>query len=132
MHVAKALSLALLAVLAQEGAAQAQAIQPPGGGKIFQPSPASVIVPSSSVLQAKDLGVAAHTNTKFIKPDVFASQLAISPLTGPPFAGQGFETPGSLACLYGLVTPTAGCNPNTALSVSTKGSKAIAIVDAYH
>jgi subtilase family serine protease len=51
---------------------------------------------------------------------------------GPPFTGYGYETPGSLACLYGLVAAAAGCNPNTAKTVSAKGSRAIALVDAYN
>jgi subtilase family serine protease len=46
-------------------------------------------------------------------------------------SGYYAETPASLACLYGLVTVTSGCNPVTLTTVATGGSKAIAIVDAY-
>lgn len=54
---------------------------------------------------------------------------------GPPFSGYGYETPQSLACVYGLVTGEgSACNPNnTSLDTvhSSKGSQAIVIVDAY-
>ena len=42
------------------------------------------------------------------------------------------NTPASLACIYGIVASTYNCNPSLASSLSTKGSRAIAIVDAYH
>jgi subtilase family serine protease len=42
------------------------------------------------------------------------------------------NTPASLACIYGLVAPSQNCNPTLVSAVSTKGSGAIAIVDAYH
>jgi subtilase family serine protease len=96
----------------------------------------AVVTPDSSI--AKSTGF-AHTNVKFIRPATIRASSAwvanpsASPLVGPPYAGYGYETPGSLACLYGLVTSTPGCSPNAATAVpSTKGSKAIAIVDAYH
>jgi subtilase family serine protease len=50
---------------------------------------------------------------------------------GPPFAGYFYETPASLACVYRLVSPVSGCNPNTVTAPPTGGSNAIAIVDAY-
>ena len=50
---------------------------------------------------------------------------------GPPVTGYAFETPASLACLYGLVTTVAGCNPNTFKTNPTGGTKAIGIVDAF-
>jgi subtilase family serine protease len=37
-----------------------------------------------------------------------------------------------LACVYGLVTFTKGCNPNSVLTNASGGSRAIAIVDAFH
>ena len=51
---------------------------------------------------------------------------------GPPFTGYLIETPASIACIYKLTTAVAGCNPNTVTTVPTGGSKAIAIVDAFH
>lgn len=97
-----------------------------------------VVTPLSSIQHPADLGRRAHTHFKIFVPP------------GRPEGSQGFpeeditadntpvngyyaETPASLACLYGLVTWTTGCNPyslpNT--KVATGGSKAIAIVDAY-
>jgi kumamolisin len=52
-------------------------------------------------------------------------------VSGPPFPGYFYETPASLACIYKLVTPVAGCDPNTFKTNPSGGSKAIAIVDAY-
>ena len=49
----------------------------------------------------------------------------------PPFPSYFFETPASIACVYGLVQPTPGCNPNVVATVPTGGSRAIAVVDAY-
>jgi subtilase family serine protease len=50
----------------------------------------------------------------------------------PPFPGYLFETPASIACVYGLVPhPRAGCNPNIVTKNPTGGGGAIAIVDAY-
>ncbi len=53
------------------------------------------------------------------------------PVGGPPFSGFFFETPASLACVYKLVTPVAGCNPNTFTTNPTGGSRAIAIVEPF-
>jgi kumamolisin len=99
---------------------------------------AVAVVPSSGLAKPQDAGVVAQTHVKFYPPRDIAGvsgaklQPAPTPLTGPPFTGKGYETPASLACLYGLTQATAGCNPNTATSVpNTLGSKAIAIVDAY-
>lgn len=49
------------------------------------------------------------------------------PQSGPPF---GAETPGSLACVYELVSGPAGCPIATSTNVPTGGVGAIAIVDA--
>lgn len=125
-------SVALGAALSFGGQAFAQNPQPPGRGELIQPPRGSVTIPSSSMSKPQNQGNAAHTNTRFIRPDSLGPQSPPSPLVGPPYAGYGYETLGSLACLYGLVAATAGCNPNTAKTVpTTKGSKAIAVVDAY-
>jgi kumamolisin len=87
-----------------------------------------VLVPASSHPAPADRGKKAHTNVRFITP----SGNAANPLFPPPFSGYPYETPASLACLYSLVTPVAGCNPlNSALVLSSGGSKSIAIVDAF-
>jgi kumamolisin len=43
----------------------------------------------------------------------------------------GYETPASLACLYGLAQSVAGCNPDSLTTYALAGSRAIAVVDAY-
>jgi subtilase family serine protease len=49
-----------------------------------------------------------------------------------PVTGDIAETPASIACLYKQATVTsAACDPATVTTVSTGGSNAIAIVDAY-
>jgi len=87
-----------------------------------------VLVPDSSIEKPLDVGRRAHTNIRVFLPD----QLLLSPQTsGPPYAGYAYETPASLACVYGLVTAVTGCNPNTVTKVPSGGAKMIAIVDAY-
>lgn len=86
----------------------------------------TVVVPKSSIEQPADIGVRAHTNIKLLMSD------SGQPLGGPPFAGYGYETPASLACVYNLVPQTPrGCNPNTVTANPTGGKGAIALVDAY-
>jgi hypothetical protein len=43
-----------------------------------------------------------------------------------------FETPASIACIYGLAPRANGCNPNIVRQNAAGGSKIIAIVDAFH
>ena len=74
-----------------------------------------IIYPASSIPHAGR----HHTNYFFVDSD--------QPQGGP---GSGVETPGSLACVYQLVTQTTGCNPATATALPTGGWGAIAIVDA--
>jgi kumamolisin len=85
-----------------------------------------VVTPQSSIAQLGDSGRRMHTNIKVFMPD------GARPLIGPPFPGFGFETPASLACVYGLAPQTRGCNPNRAIANPTGGKGAIAIVDAFH
>jgi len=87
--------------------------------------PGTLVVPPSTNIVAADKGKKAHTNLRFIAP---ATE---SPLEAPPYSGYGYETPASLACIYQLVTPVAGCNPNTTTADATGGSETIAIVDAF-
>jgi kumamolisin len=79
-----------------------------------------------------DFGKRAHSNVRILVPP--ANPFAKLQSTGgaPPFSGYFYETPASLACIYGLIGPTvAGCNPNLATTNVTTGSRSIALVDAY-
>ncbi len=88
-------------------------------------APGTVIIPSSNRVDVEDLGRKAHTNLRV----VVAPNL--QPSEAPPYSGYGYETPASLACIYRLVSPTRGCNPNSTVNNPTGGSQTIAIVDAY-
>lgn len=111
-----------------------------------------IVIPHSGVQRPDDIGIRARTLYKIFVPagrpqgvvgfseDEETARLPISRRdaigeifirTAQPIAGYSAETPASLACLYQLVTVTAGCNPGTLTTVATGGSKAIAIVDAY-
>jgi subtilase family serine protease len=74
-----------------------------------------IIIPESSQPQAGR----HHTNYFFVDSD--------QPAGGPP---SGVETPGSLACVYQLVTGPTGCPVATSTILPTGGWGAIAIVDA--
>jgi kumamolisin len=74
-----------------------------------------IIYPASSIPQAGR----HHTNYFFVDSD--------QPQSGPP---PGNETPGSLACVYELVTGPAGCPIASSTNVPNGGIGAIAIVDA--
>ncbi len=68
--------------------------------------------------------MAAHTNVRYI-----ASGLP-SPGAAPAYV-NAIEDPQSIACLYGVVAPSYGCNPATAVNTPSGGSQTIAIVDAF-
>ena len=87
-----------------------------------------VVIPPSSVRQAGDAGVRAHTHVRaFVR-----SEMLDPKVRGAPIQGVFFETPASVACIYGLVAQAAGCNPDMVSTNASGGSKAIAIVDAYN
>ena len=94
--------------------------------------------PDSNKQKPSDVGVRAHTNVIGVifpepntKPHAATSASSIIPNT-VPVAGDFYETPSSLACVYGFVAQTTGCNPTTATAVITGGTgTSIAIVDAY-
>jgi kumamolisin len=92
----------------------------PGGG--------AQIVPKSSIQRAEDAGKRAHTNIEITVPPK-----GLTP--GKPLAantpGGFFETPASIACVYKLTKPVAGCNPTVVTAVPNGGFGAIALVDAY-
>ena len=76
-----------------------------------------IIIPESSI---PELG-RHHTNYFFVDSDQAAPQ--------PP---PGVETPGSVACVYHLVSGPSGCPVATSTTVPSGGWGAIAIVDAGH
>ena len=94
----------------------------------IKPTRGKVLVPDSSIEKPLDIGRAAHTNLQVFLP---AEPLLHPQTAGAPYPGYAYETPASLACVYGLVTSSTGCNPNTATALPTGGSRMIAIVDAY-
>src|SRR6202023_2701802 len=100
----------------------AQSIPSHRGGKI--------VIPASSLAGPEDFSNRAHTNVRFFAAARTAANKAA--VSGPPYGGYNFETPASLACVYGLTAQTGGCNPNTITAVVQGGSRAIALVDAYH
>jgi len=76
-----------------------------------------IIFPESSIPHAGR----HHTNYFFVDSD--------QPSPQPP---SGVETPGSLACVYQLVSGPPGCPVATSTALPTGGWGAIAIVDAGH
>jgi kumamolisin len=88
-------------------------------------APGTVIIPSTNHMNVDDLGIKAHTNLRLIVPPT------LSPSEAPPYLGYGYETPASLACIYRVVKPIAGCNPNSTTNTPNGGSQSIAIVDAF-
>lgn len=81
------------------------------------------IIPAASHAEEGDRGVRMHANVRYMA--------GFLPSELPPYSGYGYETPASLACIYGLAPRTKGCNPNETTQNSTGGSQTIAIVDAY-
>lgn len=90
-----------------------------------------VTIPESSVEHKKDIGLRAHTNIKLFTPTGGFPEASSAAISGPPYPGYFFETPASLACIYNLVAPSDGCNPNRVSSVPAGGLVSIAIVDAF-
>jgi subtilase family serine protease len=91
----------------------------------------AVITPSSSNPQSGASSGQAHTNIHIFQHNGMPVTNTVSPHAGPPVTGYFCETPASVACIYNLVTPVPGCNPNSVSLVPSGGSRAIAIVDAY-
>jgi kumamolisin len=80
------------------------------------------VVPASSMEHPEDIGLRSHTNYFIYAPDGVVR----------PMANPGGETPGSLGCVYDLVSsPVSGCPIATSTEVPTGGSGVIVIVDAY-
>jgi subtilase family serine protease len=119
--LATLLLLAVVPALAQQAVSGAKN----GGERSRVARHGSPIIPDSNRTNPGDAGQRAHTNFRYFAPET------ASPSEAPPFAGYGYETPASLACLYGVVQPIAGCNPNETTDTPSGGSRTIAIVDAY-
>jgi kumamolisin len=90
-----------------------------------------VIKPESSIEAPADVGRRAHTNVEIFVPTTGIGSVTPDG-TSPPEPGVYFQTPASLACLYGLSAGPAGCNPYSTTNDAVAGARAIAIVDAYH
>ena len=87
-----------------------------------------VFTPYSSIETPSDIALRAHTNLHVFLPTKPLQDLR--PF-GAPYAGYAYETPASLACVYGLAKAVTGCAPKTATANPTGGSRMIAIVAAY-
>jgi kumamolisin len=121
--------VSLVVVLSTICAAQAQGLPDPNPLAAAQDKfpHGRVMAAGSSIARPGDKGLRAHTHLQ-----IFVPEQAVAPFVGPPFAGLGFETPASLACVYSLVPRTNSCNPNLVFSNPTGGFGAIALVDAFH
>ncbi|HTV65091.1 MAG TPA: S53 family peptidase [Bryocella sp.] len=104
------LAVTALVILTLAAAAFAQDESSPVKGKIIAP-PSTRGIPQVKV----------RTPLYIFQPDNF------TPNTPPASA----ETPGSIACIYGVTPPTNGC-PRQGSPVATGGAKAIAVVDYGH
>jgi kumamolisin len=127
-RVVTALILSVI-VFATVCTAQSQDLTDPNASSAAQgrPPQGRVMAPGSSIARPGDTGVRAHTHLQ-----VFVPEQTLTPFAGPPFAGLGFETPASLACVYSLVPRANACNPNLFFTNPTGGFGAIALVDAFH
>jgi len=94
----------------------------------MRPASGNVVTPDSSIERSTDIGMRAHTNIHVFLPTKPMKE--VKPF-GAPYSGYSYETPESLACVYGLVKTVTGCTPSAANTNPTGGSKMIAIVDAY-
>jgi len=121
--------ISLVVVVSTICAAQTQGLSDPNAPAVAQSRfpQGRVIASGSSSARPGDTGVRAHTHLQ-----VFVPEQTVTPFAGPPFAGLGFETPASLACVYSLVPRANSCNPNLFFTNPTGGFGAIALVDAFH
>jgi kumamolisin len=116
-HVAAAVTMMAAALAGSASAA------PDTAAQVTTTPRGTIVTPGSSIARPEDRGVAAHTNIH-----MFIPRGAIAEYSAPT---GDFNNPASLACLYGLTTFVAGCNPETLTTVAIGGSKIVAIVDAY-
>ncbi|MTJ80610.1 MAG: peptidase S8 and S53 subtilisin kexin sedolisin [Telmatospirillum sp.] len=121
----RALLASGIALVTAAGAASADPDIVPRGASRPASGQGTIRTPGSGLAQAADAGVRMRTHVSRFLP---LQQL--NPRSAPA-AGYYFETPASLACLYGLVAPTSGCIPGQVSSLASGGTKVIAVVDAY-
>jgi len=99
-----------------------------GHGAII--TPPSSVAPKQNGKTLKTMKM--NTNLLVYWPAGWSPSEVAPPKTNEqPVPGYYYETPASIACVYGLVTAVSGCNPSSFNTVVTGGTKAIAIVDAY-
>ena len=122
---------AALIISGSQASAGAQTSTIMDGAQLIPRKTLTIVVPASSFEQPEAAGNSAHTNVRFVIP-ASAPAASVVKRDLPPFSGYGYETPASLACIHGLVAAANGCNPNSVTAVAKGGSRAIAIVDAYH
>ena len=91
--------------------------------KVISEPTGTVVIPGSNFVRPEDRGFRAHTNVRIFFPKHVRIEATMP--------GGRYETPASLACVYGLTKVVAGCNPTTDTTVLTTGSKMVAIVDAF-
>jgi len=82
-----------------------------------------IVIPAASQARPGDAGARAHTNIRILFPGYVRAANSTPP--------AGYETPASLACVYGFVAPVLGCNPASVTAVATGGSNVVVLVDAY-
>lgn len=76
-------------------------------------NPRPIVIPDSSIERPDDIGLRMHTNYFMRAPDPLITLNSLPP-------GTTIETPGSIACIYGLVSsPVPGCPVATATTVAT-------------
>jgi len=92
----------------------------------LKPLSTTIRVPDSSA--EKPGGLRAHTNIRYL---TWQGVPATPEASGPPYPGYFYESPASIACIYGLQPQVPGCNPNVVSANPAGGGRAIAIVDAY-
>jgi subtilase family serine protease len=116
-HAFAAAAVAMVPLLASAPLAVAGTAD---AGARTKTTPRGMIITPSSNLR---LPGRASTNVELFQPKGRGLRSA-SP-------SGNFETPASLACVYGVTKHTAGCNPMTLTTVANGGGGMIAIVDAY-
>ena len=132
------LSAVVLSSFATCTALHAQDAAPaPPARNLVAPAAGHILVPLSSISRPEVAGVRMHTHHLIHVPAGHTdarpgfTEAEFPPNAIQPVTGAVGETPASLACLYGQLKYTTGCNPTTLTTVATGGSKAVAIVDAY-
>jgi subtilase family serine protease len=96
-----------------------------GVDKVVKAPGGYTIIPHTSQPHPEDPSQ-VHTNFEF-----FSRTAKLTPLNTTTTAAGYYETPASLACIYGLTAKSKQCNPKKVKTVATGGSRAIAIVDVY-